>query len=451
MTADVVNGTSDVLYNYLELPIQIEISGGPTIADAYNDDAQRLSKKVDASTVAKYIYGMDGQVIAEYNGGNTLTTWKLGGFGHKVKSSGPPFATESYYYIKDHIGNIRVTIDENANIVTKDDYYPFGLRMEGFSFASGNPYDKLKYSAKELDQEGGLNKYHFGWRDYYPELGRWVVVDPARQFASPYVGIGNNPINYYDPDGMITWKGILISVGINVVGITIAILTEGTYGGVGYWDDETDEWNGIVWAGPVVIGGGKDERGGHIFGQYITELNSPPNSGVSSEDENNSEEDNGGNSKGERKKKRNRNNRGKDGLPNYDNVHFATYTITWKSFDHPWTDIPVFNSLTSGTGFDGFFMDTHFADGSYYCFNDDPSLGVDNINLANNGGGGLVDAGLADPTNWIPVGRFIGNTRRFVHGTQWSDWYRSGSTLVLPGVIGKGATKGRFVWGIKGG
>ena len=74
-----------------------------------------------------------------------------------------------------------------GSFVTKDDYYPFGLQMEGFSYNNSNDNDRIKYSGKELDEEAGLSKYHFGWRDYDPELCRWYAVDPARQFASPYV------------------------------------------------------------------------------------------------------------------------------------------------------------------------------------------------------------------------------------------------------------------------
>src|SRR3989304_5710451 len=37
---------------------------------------------------------------------------------------------------------------------------------------------------------------------YGPALGRWHSMDPAAQFASPYVGIGNNPVNMIDPNGM---------------------------------------------------------------------------------------------------------------------------------------------------------------------------------------------------------------------------------------------------------
>ena len=45
-----------------------------------------------------------------------------------------------------------------------------------------------------------------GWnafeaRQYDPVIGRWTSTDPAREFASPYVGMGNNPILYSDPDG----------------------------------------------------------------------------------------------------------------------------------------------------------------------------------------------------------------------------------------------------------
>ena len=35
------------------------------------------------------------------------------------------------YYLKDHLGNIRVTLDGNGNVLTSDDYYPFGLLEPG--------------------------------------------------------------------------------------------------------------------------------------------------------------------------------------------------------------------------------------------------------------------------------------------------------------------------------
>jgi hypothetical protein len=41
----------------------------------------------------------------------------------------------------------------------------------------------------------------YGARYYDPQLGRWHTPDPANQFGSPYVGLGNNPVNGTDPDG----------------------------------------------------------------------------------------------------------------------------------------------------------------------------------------------------------------------------------------------------------
>lgn len=35
-------------------------------------------------------------------------------------------------------------------------------------------------------------------------LGRWLTTDPKHEFHSPYVGMGNNPMNLIDPDGGAT-------------------------------------------------------------------------------------------------------------------------------------------------------------------------------------------------------------------------------------------------------
>lgn len=42
---------------------------------------------------------------------------------------------------------------------------------------------------------------HFEVRDYDPVIGRWMVPDPMRQYASRSVGMGNNWMNKVDPDG----------------------------------------------------------------------------------------------------------------------------------------------------------------------------------------------------------------------------------------------------------
>ena len=45
----------------------------------------------------------------------------------------------------------------------------------------------------------------FPLRNYDAQIGRWVQQDPYQQFASPYVGMGNDPVNLVDPSGGFSW------------------------------------------------------------------------------------------------------------------------------------------------------------------------------------------------------------------------------------------------------
>ncbi|WP_456407151.1 hypothetical protein [Caldithrix abyssi] len=93
--------------------------------------------------------------MPEYNYQKNLKLWRLGSFGFKTPDK------ISYYYLKDHIGNIRVTVNEQGDIVTKDDYYPFGLRMPGLSYNNGNRNARLKFQSKRLQDYGFWKTYYF--------------------------------------------------------------------------------------------------------------------------------------------------------------------------------------------------------------------------------------------------------------------------------------------------
>lgn len=57
----------------------------------------------------------------------------------------------------------------------------------------------------EKDEETGWN--HFDLREYDPVIGRWTSTDPAGQYWSPYIGMGNNPMVNVDPDGAYSKAG----------------------------------------------------------------------------------------------------------------------------------------------------------------------------------------------------------------------------------------------------
>jgi RHS repeat-associated protein len=89
-----------------------------------------------------------------------------------------------------------------ANVLSAQDYLPFGMQMPGRSF-SGEGY-KFGFNGMEKDDEvkcegNNLNTY---WRQYDPKLGRWKSTDPIfNAYESSYIGLGNNPTNGNDPEG----------------------------------------------------------------------------------------------------------------------------------------------------------------------------------------------------------------------------------------------------------
>ena len=58
---------------------------------------------------------------------------------------------------------------------------------------------RYAYQGQEKDSETG--KEAFELRLWDARIGRWLTTDPAGQYHSPYLGMGNNPIITYDKDG----------------------------------------------------------------------------------------------------------------------------------------------------------------------------------------------------------------------------------------------------------
>lgn len=80
------------------------------------------------------------------------------------------------------------------------DYYPFGMPMPNRQIVGGEQY-RYSFQGQEKDPETG--KEAFQLRLWDGRIGRWLTTDPAGQYSSPYLGMGNNPMNRIDPDGGI--------------------------------------------------------------------------------------------------------------------------------------------------------------------------------------------------------------------------------------------------------
>ena len=88
-------------------------------------------------------------------------------------------------------------------MVSAADYYPFGMLMPGRATTPGEYRFGYQGQFAVKDEETGYNQFEL--RLWDGRLGRWLTTDPAGQYASPYFGMGNNPINRFDPDGGRDW------------------------------------------------------------------------------------------------------------------------------------------------------------------------------------------------------------------------------------------------------
>lgn len=109
---------------------------------------------------------------------------------------------EFHYYLKDHLGNVRVVVNERDSVEQVTHYYPFG---GSFGDGVGSSVQDYLYSGKELTRFNALNWYNYGARWYDPAILHWNGVDKlAEKFvnSSPFLYCHNDPINRIDPNGM---------------------------------------------------------------------------------------------------------------------------------------------------------------------------------------------------------------------------------------------------------
>ena len=134
-----------------------------------------------------------------------------------------------YHYQKDSRGSVRTVIDGAGRIVERNDYYPYGMLMNGVS-KSVQPY---KFGGKELDRIGGINHYDFHARQLQLPIPHFYQQDPYADkypHLSPYLYCAANPLRYIDPSGKwleSAWDIFNISLGAKSLSDNIS---QGKYG-----------------------------------------------------------------------------------------------------------------------------------------------------------------------------------------------------------------------------
>ncbi|WP_082804077.1 RHS repeat domain-containing protein [Erwinia sp. ErVv1] len=100
------------------------------------------------------------------------------------------------------IGSSQLELDGNGNIISMEEYYPYGgtAVWTARSAVEAN-YKTARYSGKERDATG---LYYYGYRYYQPWAGRWLSADPAGTVdgLNLFRMVRNNPLRFFDKDGL---------------------------------------------------------------------------------------------------------------------------------------------------------------------------------------------------------------------------------------------------------
>jgi RHS repeat-associated protein len=224
VTASRPRGISSIQYDaILGKATLIQLASGEDLRFAYDADGRR-SLKTDAKLTRLYLSGRNHRPLSEkerpHAGGLESTIEYVYG---PTGVLGVRRADGYFTILRDHLGSTRAVVAASKTPVAAYHYLPFGQVADPV-FGQKNAARYL-FTGYEFDSQTGL--YNAGARLYDPLLRRFYSVDPAHQFASPYIYAGNNPILMVDPSGTVSAAAIAISSVITVVGVIAAIFTFG--------------------------------------------------------------------------------------------------------------------------------------------------------------------------------------------------------------------------------
>ena len=184
----------------------------------YDGDGKRVRRQVASSQEEWQIYGMDGELLAEYRTGVGPSTPDKE-YGYRNGQLLIAATNEKIQWlVSDHLGTPRMVIDQTGSLanIKRHDYLPFGEelfapsggRKPEWGYSSGDGI-RQQFTSKERDVETGLD--YFYARYYGSLMGRFTSADPLMasgkasmpQSWNRYSYVLNNPSKLVDPYGLV--------------------------------------------------------------------------------------------------------------------------------------------------------------------------------------------------------------------------------------------------------
>ena len=171
----------------------------------YDGYGRRVAKLYNGVLQERYLYRNQLQVAAVLDSSNRIRQRFVYGDGYAPEyvinySYGTTITQTQYRLVKDHLGSVRMAIRvSNGTVSQRIDYDEWG-RMITNTQPSLHPFG---FAGGFYDSNTKL--YHFGARDYDPEIGRWISKDPivfSGGDTNLYGYVLNDPVNWIDRTGL---------------------------------------------------------------------------------------------------------------------------------------------------------------------------------------------------------------------------------------------------------
>ncbi|KXK48158.1 RHS repeat-associated core domain-containing protein [Nitrosomonas europaea] len=192
--------------------------------------------------------------MAEYNSGGTLLRRYVHGPGVDeplVWYEGTTTTNKTWLY-QDQLGSVIGTANSAGTSTAIHSYGPYGEP----NIATGI---RFRYTGQQF--LGSLNLYYYKARFYSPALGRFLQTDPigTADDLNLYAYVGNNPINFNDPSGLLTaTAGITFRIPGWISWLIPEYIGQGVSAGVAIqFTDDSGQFApdlGVYWSGAA--GGG---------------------------------------------------------------------------------------------------------------------------------------------------------------------------------------------------
>ncbi len=205
--------------------MEMATSGGGG-AYTYDGEGKRVKRMLAGGQEWWYVYGIGGELLAEYLSTAPATVKKEYGYRDEqllvVWDADKSGDERLKWLVTDHLGSTRMEADKSGSLagMKRHDYAPFGeamyagIRRNGsgqgqYGYEPPQSNVRVRFGSKERDGETGLD--FFGARYFSSLQGRFTSPDPIpmtpeRQIDPQRINLyqysRNNPLAFSDPTGM---------------------------------------------------------------------------------------------------------------------------------------------------------------------------------------------------------------------------------------------------------